>query len=103
MAVHANGAAVPAVCTLTTKNKVRIALHAAISARYNQPVTDSTPLRGGGLGLDDTAIATDLYATVVYAVHNSGCRLRYFGPQHIVACKTVGNVVDAVWADLSAP
>jgi hypothetical protein len=98
----ANGHAAPAVCQLTTKARVRAALHAAISQRYGMQVNDGSSLRGGGLGLDDTAIATDLYATVVFAVHNAGCRLRYFGPQHIVACKNVGEVVNAVWADLTA-
>jgi hypothetical protein len=90
-------------CTLTTKQKVRECIYPAISARYNKPVQDSTKLREGGLGLDDTMIQTDLYATVVIAVHNAGCQLRTFSPTAIVQCETAGDITDAVWADLMAP
>ena len=102
LAVHPKFAA-PAECTLTTKNKVRACLTAAISSRYNQPVSDKTKLGDGGLGLDDTMIRTDLYATVVIAVHDAGCQLRTFKPNDIAQCKTVGDVIDKVWSDLIAP
>ena len=90
-------------CALTTKQKVRECIYPAISARYNKPVQDSTRLREGGLGLDDTMIQTDLYATVVIAVHNAGCQLRTFSPADIVQCQKAGDITDAVWDDLMAP
>jgi hypothetical protein len=89
-------------CTLTSRKKVLDCLVAAISARYNQPVDEKTKLGSGGLGLDATMIRTDLYATVVIAVHHAGCQLRSFGPDDIAQCKTVGDVADGVWKDLIA-
>jgi hypothetical protein len=91
-------------CTLLTITAVHNCLHPAISHRYNKTVTDTTDLRAAsGLGLDDTAIRTDLYGVVVLAVHEAGCRLRFFSPSNIVICKKVGDICKAVWADLSHP
>ena len=89
-------------CKLTSRQKVLACLIFAISARYNQPVDEKTKLGDGGLGLDATMIKTDLYATVVIAVHQAGCQLRSFGPDDIALCKTVGDIADAVWKDLLA-
>lgn len=89
-------------CTLTTLPAVHACVHTAITARYGKAVTDATDLRSpAGLGLDDLAIRTDLYATVVLAVHYAGCRLRFLSPSHFVACKKVGEVCALVWADLT--
>jgi hypothetical protein len=92
----------PQACTLTTLPAVHACLHTAISARYGKAVSDTTDLRSpAGLGLDDLAIRTDLYATVVLAVHFAGCRLRFLSPSHLVACKKVGEICALVWADLT--
>jgi hypothetical protein len=89
-------------CTLTSRKKVLNCIIPAISARYNQPVQEKTKLGGGGLGLDPVMIKTDLYATVVIAVHQAGCQIRTFGPNDIAQCKTVGDIADGIWKDLLA-
>jgi hypothetical protein len=91
-------------CSLTTKQKVRECIYPAIEVRYNyRPVKDGTKLGAGGIGLDDQMIRTDLYATIVIAVHGSGCTLRTFSPDIIAKCKTAGDITNAIWEDLSAP
>jgi hypothetical protein len=94
----------PSSCRLLNRQLVDKAIIAAVNKRYNTTATDATSLRGAdGLNLDDVAITTDLYGLVVLTVHDQGCRVRHLGPQVIASCDTVGNVVDKVWADLSAP
>jgi hypothetical protein len=95
--------AVPARCALTTKTAVDKAICQAIQDRYSPgQFDDNTDLGDDGLGFDDIFIKTDLYGTVVVAVHDKGCRLLHFGPADIASCKTVGDVVTKVWADLSS-
>ena len=77
-------------------------LIACISLRYGQEVTEQTELGKNGIGLDDTVIRTDLYATVATAVQECGCKLRHFGPDDLVQCRTVGDAIDNVFTDLIA-
>jgi hypothetical protein len=96
--------AAPPSCQLLSRQLVDSALIAAINARYNTTVTDTTSLQGAdGLNLDSVAITTDFYGLVVMTVHDQGCRIRHLSPQTVAGCDTVGDVVDKVWADLSAP
>jgi hypothetical protein len=89
-------------CALTTKQKVRECVYPAISARYNRPVQDNTKLGAGGLGLDDTMIRTDLYATVIIAVSGAGCQIRELSPDEMAQAQSAGDIADLVWNDLIA-
>lgn len=87
-------------CTLTTKRKVCDCLVEAISVRYNRPVNEKTKIGNGGLGLDDMMIRTDLFATVVIAVHDCGGQLKSTTPDSITQADTIGKIADQVWGDL---
>ena len=94
----------PPSCQLVSRQLVDKAIIPAVNARYNANATDATSLQGAdGLNLDDVAVTTDLYGLVVVTVHDQGCRIRHLSPQALAGCNTVGDVVDKVWADLSAP
>ena len=97
-------ATAPSSCKLLSRQLVDAAFISAINTRYNATVTDATSLQGtDGLDLDSVAVTTDFYGLVVLTVHDQGCRVRHLSPQTIAGCDTVGDVVDKVWADLSAP
>jgi hypothetical protein len=97
-------AAIPSSCQLLSRQVVDQKLIPAINARYKTTATDETALQdANGLNLDDIALTTDFYGLVVMVVHDQGCRIRHLGPQTVAGCDTVGDVVDKIWADLTAP
>ena len=74
-----------------------------LDAVYNADVNDDTTLkdpRPGGLGKDDMAIKTKMWDVINEAVQHKGCHLTNFGPDELVGCKTVGDVVDKVTNDI---
>jgi hypothetical protein len=88
-------------CTLLTQKAVQKCTWKALKDEYKLDVTNDTSLRDrSGLALDDEEIRTNTYEVVRDAVIAKGCALTAFGPDQMVDCATVGDIVKAVTDDI---
>ena len=63
-------------------------------------ISEETKLGAGGLGLDSTA-KRGIFPHIGVAVHKKGCVLDDAEPSDFEGAKTVGELVDLVWDDLT--
>jgi hypothetical protein len=88
-------------CTLLTKKAVQKCIWKALKDEYKLEVDDDTSLRDrSALALDDEEIRTNTYEVIRDAVIAKGCALTTFGPDELVGCTTVGDIVTAVTDDI---
>lgn len=89
------------MCTLLDRDAVQDCIWAALNEEYETKVSDNTSLRNRtGLALDDEEIRRNTYDVIRKAVKDKGCKLTAFAPKDLLACKTVGDIVDAVTEDI---
>jgi hypothetical protein len=87
------------VCTLDTEEEVEVVIIAMFQIKFpSVTITPETELESD-LDMDEDARATFLPIWVRTATESGGCRSRV-GPGTMRACKTVQDVIDAVWEDL---
>lgn len=88
-------------CSLISEEKVTELVVAVIEKVTGEKgVTDQTALGVPGIGLD-TLGKRGLYPHIALAVDKAGCILDDIGPSEFVKAKTVGDIRDLVWDDLT--
>lgn len=88
-------------CELTSRDMVsELVIKVLKDLLDDKNINEETKLGTGGLGLDSTA-KRGLFPHVGVAVHKKGCVLDDAEPSDFADSKTVGDLVDLVWDDIT--